>query len=176
MNIIVGLGNIGREYNNTYHNIGFKVLDALAAKYGVTFNKKGLKSEYCETYICGQKTFLVKPTTFMNLSGECVVMFKNKYKLQDSNIFVVCDDIDLQPGKVRIKCNSSAGTHNGLRNITQFIGNGFYRVKVGVGRDSKFADLADFVLSRISKENMPILEESVLTAIDILEDQIEQQL
>lgn len=149
INIIVGLGNPGREFDKTYHNLGFMALDTLANDFSLTFSKKGKNYIYAEGQIEGKKTLLVKPQTYMNLSGEAVAILKQKYK--DANLIVVCDDIDLPKGKVRFRENGSGGTHNGLRNIVAHIGQDFKRIKIGAGRDEQM-DLADYVLSRIRDE------------------------
>jgi len=148
-NIIIGLGNPGREYDKTYHNLGFMAIDLIAEDLSLTFSKKTKNAIYGEGNINGKKVILVKPQTYMNLSGEAVAIFKNKYK--DANIIVVCDDIDLPKGTVRFRENGSGGTHNGLRNIVSHIGQDFARVKIGCGRDEKM-DLADYVLSKIRDE------------------------
>lgn len=146
MIIIVGLGNIGNKYDMTYHNVGFMVIDKLASKLGLNFSKEKDKALIAEGQYNGEKILLAKPTTFMNNSGEAVVLLKKRYK--DARILVVVDDIDLPAGKIRYRERGSAGTHNGLRSIVEYIGQEFERVRVGVGRDEG-KDLADFVLSKI---------------------------
>jgi len=149
INIIVGLGNPGNEYDKTYHNLGFMAVDSLAKNFSLSFSKKAKNYLFAEGMIEGKKTILVKPQTYMNLSGEAVVIIKNKYK--DANLIVVCDDVDLPKGVVRFREKGSAGTHNGLRNIVEHIGQDFKRIKIGCGRDAMM-DLADFVLSKIKDE------------------------
>ena len=167
MKIIVGLGNYDEKYKNTYHNIGFDVVDSIAEKLGVTFKlKKTYKSLVGETTIAGEKYLLVKPLTFMNNSGEAVKVFKKKYN--DARILVVADDIDLPRGSIRYKEHGSGGTHNGLRSIVNNIGQEFERVKVGIGRDI-FMDLKDFVLSKYDKEVFkPIIEKAAVEILDRL--------
>lgn len=148
-NIIIGLGNPGKEYEKTYHNLGFMAIDSLAEDFSLNFSKKNKNSVYAEGVIEGKKIILVKPQTYMNLSGEAVAIFKQKYK--DANLIVVCDDIDLSKGTVRFRENGSGGTHNGLRNIVCHIGQEFKRIKIGCGRDENM-ELADFVLSKIKDE------------------------
>ncbi len=149
INIVVGLGNPGREYDKTYHNLGFMAIDSLAEDFSLSFSKKAKNYIYAEGHINGKKVLLVKPQTYMNLSGEAVAILKQKYK--DGNVIVVCDDIDLPKGNVRYRASGSGGTHNGLRNIVEHIGEGYGRVKIGAGRDEKM-DLADYVLSKIKDE------------------------
>lgn len=159
MNIVVGLGNPDDKYKNTYHNIGFDVVDALAKKLGISFDKNKYKALVGEGTLNGEKLLIVKPQTYMNLSGESVVMLKNKFK--DARILVVVDDIDLPKGNIRYREHGSAGTHNGLRSIVSYIGEDFERIKVGIGRDITM-DLADYVLSKYDKNVFaPIIDKAV---------------
>ncbi len=169
MIIIVGLGNIGTQYQNTFHNIGFKVADEFARQIGAEFSKEKFKSMLAEGRVKGQSVLIAKPTTFMNNSGEAVVMLKNKYK--DARIIVAVDDIDLEKGAVRYRQKGSSGTHNGLRSIVAYIGEDFERVRVGVGRD-KSMDLADYVLSKIKTEDATVINKAVLDAVEIILDKI----
>ena len=158
MTIVVGLGNPDAKYEKTYHNVGFCVVDIVAEKLGIKINKSKFKALVGEGMKDGEKVLLVKPQTYMNLSGECVVLLKEKYK--DARILVVVDDIDLPKGDIRYREHGSAGTHNGLRSIVSYIGQEFERIKVGIGRDISM-DLADYVLSKFDeKEFLPILEKA----------------
>ncbi len=158
MTIVVGLGNPDAKYEKTYHNVGFCVVDIVAEKLGIKINKAKFKALVGEGVKDGEKVLLVKPQTYMNLSGESVVLLKEKYK--DARILVVVDDIDLPKGDVRYRQHGSAGTHNGLRSIVSYIGQDFERIKVGIGRDISM-DLADYVLSKFDeKEFLPILEKA----------------
>ncbi len=167
MKIIIGLGNYGEKFKNTYHNLGFDVVNAIAEKLGVTFKlKKTFKSLVGETTIGDEKYILAKPLTYMNNSGEAVKVFKAKYA--DARILVVTDDIDLPRGTIRYKEYGSGGTHNGLRSIVDNIGTEFERMKVGIGRDI-FMDLKDFVLSKYDKAVFePIIEKAVVEILDRL--------
>lgn len=167
MVIIVGLGNIGSRYSDTYHNAGFNVVDKLAKKLGVVFSKEKYKAMIGEGMYNGQKIILAKPTTFMNNSGEAVSLLKQKNK--EARIIVVVDDIDLPVGKIRYRESGSSGTHNGLRSITSFIGQEFERVRVGIGRDES-KDLADFVLSKI--EDKDKFEKIYDQAVDMILEKI----
>ena len=159
MVVIVGLGNPDKKYEGTYHNVGFEVVDRLADKLGISLNKSKFKALVGEGTFNGEKILIAKPQTYMNLSGESVVLIKEKYK--DARILVVVDDIDLPKGDIRYRERGSAGTHNGLRSIVSFIGQEFERVKVGIGRDIS-KDLADYVLSKFDKELFePIFERAV---------------
>lgn len=159
MNIVVGLGNYDRKYDGTYHNIGFACVDALAQKIGVDFDKEKFKAKVGEGVLDGEKILLVKPLTYMNNSGECLVLLKEKYK--DARILVIVDDIDLPRGYIRYREHGSSGTHNGLRSIVSYIGEDFERIKVGIGRDISM-DLADYVLSKYDQNTFrPIIEKVV---------------
>lgn len=167
MIIVVGLGNMGRQYENTVHNMGFKVADKLADKLGITFKKEKNKAIIAEGKVGSESIIIAKPTTYMNNSGESVVLFKKKFK--DARIIVAVDDIDLDRGVVRYRQHGSAGTHNGLRSIVEYIGQEFERVKVGVGKD-KTKDLKDYVLGQLTKDELEVLDQSVeKAAIMILE-------
>ncbi len=166
MVIIVGLGNPDEKYQHTNHNIGFDVVDKLAEKWDVKIAKKKYKALVGEGMIDGEKVMLVKPQTYMNNSGQSVVMLKEKFK--DARIIVVVDDIDLPRGYIRYREKGSAGTHNGLRSIVSYIGENFERVKVGTGRDISVS-LVDFVLSKYDPtEFEPILER----ACQVIEERI----
>lgn len=156
MVVIVGLGNPEARYEGTYHNVGFETVDILARRMGISVDKKKFKALVGEGIYNGEKVLLVKPQTYMNLSGESVVLVKEKFK--DARIIVVVDDIDLPRGNIRYREHGSAGTHNGLRSIVAHIGEDFERVKIGIGRDISL-DLADFVLSKFDRDVFnPILE------------------
>ena len=156
MKIVVGLGNYEPKYDHTYHNIGFDVVDEIAKRLGASFTKKMCKGLVAECRLGREKLLLVKPQTFVNLSGYCVKELKSKFK--DARFLVICDDIDLPKGNFRYKERGSGGTHNGLRNIVELIGEDFERVRVGIGRDI-FMGLADYVLSKYDKEVFaPIIE------------------
>jgi len=165
MYLIVGLGNIGKEYDGTRHNIGFEVIDYLSAKKGITVKKKeqnGLTGVYHEF---GEKILLAKPTTYMNNSGLCVAGLVNFYQVPLENLLVIYDDIDLATGDVRIRQRGSAGTHNGMRSIIQHLGSqDFPRIRIGTGRPKEGADLVNFVLGRFAKSELPLMENAVTEA------------
>lgn len=166
MYLIVGLGNPGRQYEMTRHNIGFHTIDYMADEYGVKVNKLKFKSLYGEAEIGGEKAYLVKPQTFMNLSGESVIEFARFYKIPPENIIVINDDISLDTGRIRVRPKGSAGGHNGLKSIIyQLQSDAFPRVKMGVGSPSHEGyDLADYVLGRFTKEEIPVMEEAIKKA------------
>ena len=164
MYLVVCLGNPGIEYKKTYHNIGFLTADVLLDEIEVKSVKKECDSVCYHTMINNIKTIVVKPQTFMNLSGNAVLKLKSKYKVDNKNIIVIADDIDLKLGDVRYRESGSAGTHNGLRNIVQNIGTDFKRIRIGIGRGE--GDLADFVLSKINNDNFEVLQNSFSVACD----------
>ncbi|MGI5841744.1 MAG: aminoacyl-tRNA hydrolase [Christensenellales bacterium] len=170
MILIVGLGNPGKQYEKTYHNIGFLTLDALAKALGGEFTKSYGDASVCEVFYAGTKIILAKPQTYMNLSGRSVLNIKNKFKIENENILVVLDDIDLPVGKTRFRKEGSAGTHNGLRDITQCLGTTtFNRMRIGIGRDERMP-LDAYVLSKISDENMPLIQKAILESVDYIID------
>lgn len=158
MIVIVGLGNPGKTYEKTVHNLGFMALDYFADKNGFNFNKNKFSATIAEGNIDGEKVILVKPQTFMNLSGKSVEEVRNLYKLNTENILIISDDIDLDFGVLRLRAKGSAGTHNGLRDIVQKIGENFPRIRIGAGRPES-GDLANFVLSKISNDKIELLQD-----------------
>lgn len=170
--LIVGLGNIGKEFENTYHNMGFCAIDKVCEKLEDMFTKHECKALTCHTIYKTNKVILAKPETYMNLSGVAIKELVNKYKIPTEDVYVFCDDIDLPLGKIRFRHNGSGGTHNGLRNIVENIGENFNRIRIGIGRDPKFRDLADFVVSKIPEQNKEILEKSCDEACELLFNQI----
>lgn len=177
MYLIVGLGNPSAKYDKTRHNVGFDVIDALADKYHIEVKEKKAKALCGSGYIGGQKVLLVKPQTYMNLSGESVAPLLDYYKLDPAeDLIVVYDDINLEPGFIRIRKKGSAGGHNGIKDIIAKTGSDqFSRVKVGVGKKPDNWDLADFVLSRFSKEERGQLEEAIVDTVDALECMIQDE-
>lgn len=172
MYLIVGLGNPGRQYEMTRHNIGFHTIDYIADEYKIKVNKLKFKALYGETSIGGEKAYLIKPQTFMNLSGESVVEFSRFYKAPPENIIVINDDISLDAGRIRVRAKGSAGGHNGLKSIIyQLQSDEFPRVKMGVGSPNHADyDLADYVLGRFTKEEIPVMENAIIRAKKAVEE------
>ena len=160
MLIIAGLGNPGKEYENTRHNAGFMVMDALAEKIGADISEKKHKALCGKGAIGGEKVILMKPQTYMNSSGESIRAAADYYKVDPEDILIVYDDISLAPGQLRIRAKGSAGGHNGIKSIIAHLGTQeFPRVKVGVGEKPKGYDLADYVLGHFTKEEQAIFAE-----------------
>jgi PTH1 family peptidyl-tRNA hydrolase len=167
MKVIVGLGNPGKNYEGSRHNTGFNVVDRLAEEENIDFSKKKFKGLIGEGRIGNEKVILLKPQTYMNLSGESVRELCDFYHLTAEDIIVVYDDISLPPGGLRIREKGSAGGHNGIKNIILHMNTDkFVRVKVGVGDKPKGWDLADYVLSCFAEDIQPIMNESVKKAAE----------
>lgn len=162
MYIIAGLGNPGSKYEKTRHNVGFQVIDRLAAKYHIDINMKKHKALIGTGAIEGQKVLLVKPQTFMNLSGESIREILDFYKVDpEEELMVIYDDISLNPGQLRIRKKGSAGGHNGIKSIIHHLGGQvFPRIKVGVGEKPEGWDLADYVLGHFSKEDEELMQKA----------------
>ncbi len=162
---VVGLGNPGRNYSGTRHNIGFDTVELLADRNDIRLNKIKFKSIYGEGIIGGEKVIILKPQTYMNNSGMAVLDLYNFYKMPLENIIVIVDDVDIEFGTIRIRKKGSDGGHNGLKSIIYKLGSqDFPRIKIGIGKKEEGQDLADFVLSKFSKEEKPYIEEAMLKA------------
>lgn len=165
MYVIAGLGNPTKQYENTRHNAGFCVIDYLSEKYQIPVKQAGYKALYGSGYIEGQKVILLKPQTFMNLSGDSVIEFARFYKVEPKNIIVISDDISLDVGRIRVRGKGSAGGHNGLKSIIyQLRSDEFVRVRLGVGEKHEGEDLANHVLGRFNKEQIPVMEDAIIKA------------
>ena len=179
MYIIAGLGNPGRKYAHTRHNVGFDAIDRLSGIYQIPVEEKKFQGLFGTGFIGGQKVALVKPQTYMHLSGECVRDFLYYYKVDpEEGLLVLFDDICLEPGSIRIRKKGSAGGHNGIKNIILHTGTqNFARVRIGVGEKPQRWDLADYVLSPFPKGDRELVDEAVDHCADavkmILEGEIE---
>lgn len=171
MFIIVGLGNPTKEYENTRHNVGYDVIDAIADKYNISVTERKNRAFCGKGIIEGQKVILAKPQTYMNLSGESVRGLVDYYKVdEETELLIIFDDISLDVGQLRIRKKGSAGGHNGIKSIIQHLGsNVFQRIKVGVGEKPKEYDLADYVLGHFSKAEREIMEDGYKNAIEAVE-------
>lgn len=175
--IVIGLGNPGKDYTNTRHNIGFSVIDYLSKEYNINLNKIKFKSVFGEGYIGREKVILCKPQTYMNNSGLAVREIVDFYKVDLSNLIVIVDDIDIDFATLRIKRKGSAGSHNGLKSIINHIQrDDFPRIKIGIGSKHPKQDLADFVLSRFSKEELKDMEIAARKAADAVKVMIDDDI
>ena len=171
MYVIAGLGNPKKEYENTRHNVGFAAVNLLAGRWGIRVNEAGHRGLLGKGIIGGQKAMLLKPLTYMNLSGESIGDAIRYYKLDPSaDLIVLCDDINLDPGVLRVRKKGSAGGHNGLKNIIARLGrDDFCRVRIGVGSKPEGYDLADYVLGHFGREEMPAMRDALERACDAVE-------
>lgn len=169
MKCIIGLGNPGKTYEKTRHNIGFRVLDALAKELNTEFKKK-FKAEIAQVNYKGENLLLVKPQTFMNLSGESIRLIIDFYKLSDEDLLVVYDDLDLPVGKLRLREKGSSGGHNGIKSIHQHLGHTeFKRLRIGID-NNKLIPTADYVLGKFNKEESEVLEKSIELSLKVCLD------
>lgn len=170
MKLIVGLGNPGKEYENTRHNMGFMAIDRFATKHNITISKNKFGGLYAEMNINGEKVILLKPQQYINLSGEVIKKFVDFYKININDILIISDDLDQAVGKYKLRYKGSSGGHNGLKNIELHLKTKEYkRIKIGISNDKKM-DTKDYVLGKIDLENKKILD-SVFEIVDnILED------
>lgn len=177
--LIAGLGNPGLQYENTRHNAGFAAIDAFAKKYGCSFDKHKFNSVYTKTECCGKEVYLLKPQTYMNLSGKAVCEITSFYKIPSDRIIVMFDDISLPVGNIRIRRKGSAGGHNGIKDIIELMGTEeIMRIKIGVGeRANRDFDLKDWVLGKIPDEQRAdfnnALDKAVLSAEEIIKNGID---
>lgn len=170
MKLIVGLGNPGKEYENTRHNIGFVTIDNFADKLGVSITKDKFNGLYVDTNINGEKVILLKPQSYINLSGEVIRKYVDFFKISIEDVLIINDDLDLEVGTYKIKQKGSSGGHNGLKNIELHLGTQEYkRIKIGIS-NNKLMDTKDYVLGKISKEEKEILDKVEETVLNILDD------
>lgn len=161
MHVIVGLGNPGKQYDATRHNVGFEAIDLLAKRNNIEVKRLKHKALCGEGFIGGKKVMLVKPQTFMNLSGQSLLDIVQFYKLDPKNLIVIYDDIDVAVGSLRIREKGSAGSHNGMKSIIyQLQTDQFPRIRIGIGKP-QFGDLADYVLGRFPKEEVKIILDAI---------------
>lgn len=171
MYAVIGLGNPGKQYSGTRHNIGFEIIDYIARENNVSVTKIKHKSLCGEMFVGGEKVLLVKPQTYMNRSGEAVLDIHKYYKIPLENIIVIYDDIDLAVGKLRIRKKGSAGTHNGMRSILyQIQSEEFPRIRFGVGRPRYSESLIDFVIGKFYKDDIETIKELIETSAKAVEE------
>lgn len=170
MKLIVGLGNPGREYNNTRHNIGFMCIDKLCEYFRVDLNSNKFNGLYTQFNYKNEKIILLKPGKYMNLSGEVIRDFVNFYKIDLSDIIIICDDLDTSIGTFRLRYKGSSGGHNGLKNIELHLGTKEYkRIKIGIS-NNKLMDTKDYVLGKFNKHEMDLINPIIDKIPNIIED------
>ena len=168
MKLIVGLGNPGNEYSKTRHNVGFCVIDKLIEELKIDLDKNKFKAIYCIYNHKGEKVIIMKPLTYMNLSGEAVLAIKNFYDIDVKDIIVVHDDLDLPVGKLRLRKSGSSGGQKGMGNIIDLLNtNDINRIRIGIG-NNKLIDTADYVLGRFNEDDLKIIDEAYIKAKDAL--------
>lgn len=161
MKLIIGLGNPGKEYAQTRHNIGFMAVDALAKEWNIEMNREKFKGIYGMGTVQGEKVYLLKPLTFMNLSGECVRPFMDYFGIEDDEIIVCYDDMDTELGKMRLRAKGGHGGHNGMKSLIQHLGtNVFPRVRMGIGKPQQ-ESVVNYVLGRFRAEEITLVDQSV---------------
>lgn len=171
MYLIVGLGNPESDYSRTRHNMGFDVINKLAEKFDIKVNKSKFKALYGTGTISGEKVVLVKPQTYMNLSGDAVQEFVNFYKINPDELLVIYDDIDTTPGKIRIRKTGGPGTHNGMKSVVSTLNSEeFMRVRVGIGMPEFKGDLINYVIGHVPDEEYEVLQKGVAIAAESVEE------
>ena len=171
MYLIVGLGNPEEEYGQTRHNMGFDTINKIAEKYNIKLNKNKFHGIYENTTIENKKVILLKPQTYMNLSGISIKEIMNFYKIEKENILIIYDDMDIEPGKIKIRKKGSSGGHNGLKSIIENIGTEeFNRIRIGIGRPTHEQDKINYVIGAISKEEQEKLQKGIEKAAEAVEE------
>ena len=169
--IIAGLGNPGKQYIYTWHNMGYLAVDMLADKHGIFLGKEKYKGLWGKGKIAGQDVIIIKPTTYMNNSGECLVEISKFYKVEPKNIIIVYDDIDIAKGTIRVRPKGSAGTHNGMKSVIQLLGTQeFPRVRIGTGPVPEHWDLINYVLSEVPQDDRKLLNDAFVKACEAVEE------
>jgi len=169
MYLIVGLGNPENEYAKTRHNMGFNVINALSKEYEIDISRNKFEAEFGTGIIEGEKVILIKPQTFMNLSGRSVIEFVNFYKISLEDLIIIYDDMDIEISKIRIRKSGSPGNHNGMKSIVNILANDkFPRVRVGIGKPIYDDDIINYVIGAIPEEEIPGLNEGVKRAKDAI--------
>jgi len=177
MKLIVGLGNPGRQYEGTRHNVGFEAVDLMARRHGLTWAAapRGIDALTCKWSLGG--AIVAKPLTFMNLSGSAIVGLLQFYKIEVADLLVIVDEVQLEAGRIRLRSSGSAGGHNGLKSIIQSLGTeDFARLRIGVGRGDAQRDLADHVLSRVEPAEQPVVAEAIGRAADAADQFVEDDI
>ena len=175
MYLVVGLGNPEGEYSNSRHNMGFDTINKIAEKLDVKISREKYKGLYGETTINNEKVILLKPQTYMNLSGDSIIEFKNFYKIPDENIIIIYDDMDIEKGNIKIRKQGGPGSHNGMKSVIDVLNTDvFPRIRIGIGRPMFKEMTIAYVLEKISKEEREILDKAIDKAADATIDIIEK--
>ena len=175
MRLVVGLGNPGKAYEKTRHNIGFMVLDNYLSKKNLTFSDNKYEGVYTKTVINGEDVIFLKPQSYINLSGEVIIKFMNFYKIPVDNIFIIHDDLDIECGNYKLRYKGSSGGHNGLKNIELHTGTQNYkRLRVGIS-NNKMVDAKDYVLGKLNKEQQEKIDEVIDMSVNIIDDYFEME-
>ena len=173
MKLVVGLGNPGKEYENTRHNVGFNIVDLYLKKKGLTLDKEKFNGKYTKANINNEEVIILETQTYMKLSGESIKSIMNFYKIDTKDILIIQDDLDMDLGKIKLKENSSSGGHNGIKNIEDMLGtNDIKRLKVGISKN-KLIDKKDYVLGKFTKDDKEILDKTYEICVDIIDDFLE---
>ena len=171
MKLIVGLGNPGREYELTRHNIGFMAIDELAKRWNISLNEQKFKGVFGAGFVNGEKVILLKPLTYMNLSGESIRPLMDYYKIDVEDFVVMYDDLDIPVGKLRLRMKGSAGGHNGVKSTISHLGTQeFQRIRMGIDRPKNGMKVVDYVLGRFTSEELPDVNHSIEKAADACEE------
>ena len=170
MKLIVGLGNPGRQYERTRHNIGFDVIDSLSEKFSIRLDSAKFKGIYGVGHVNGEKVLLLKPLTYMNLSGESISAIMDYYQIEIEDLVVIYDDLDLPVGKIRLRQKGSAGGHNGIKSTIAHMGTqDFNRIRVGIDRPNNGMSVSDYVLGRFTKEEQAVISKVIPTCSQAVE-------
>ncbi|WP_226671273.1 aminoacyl-tRNA hydrolase [Metabacillus litoralis] len=170
MKLIIGLGNPGRQYEKTRHNVGFMVIDKLADDLSISLDRQKFNGIYGIGHISGEKVILLKPLTYMNLSGECIRPLMEYYEVNEEEIVVVYDDLDLPVGKTRLRTKGSAGGHNGIKSMIHHLGTQeFNRIKIGIDRPTNGMKISDYVLGQFTEDDKQGITESINTSASACE-------
>lgn len=170
MKLVVGLGNPGKEYEKTRHNIGFNVLNLYLKKHSINLDKEKFNGKYAKTNINSEEVIFLEPQTYMNASGDCVRKVVDFYKIKYEDILIIQDDLDMEIGKIKLKEKSSSGGHNGIKDIEEKLGtNDIKRLKIGIS-NNKMMDTKDYVLGKFNKDDQEILEKSYEICLNIIDD------
>ena len=170
MKLIVGLGNPGKEYEKTRHNVGYNIIDAYLKKNNLKLDKNKYNGSFTKVTINGEEVIFLEPETYMNSSGDCVKKIIDFYKIDINNLLVIQDDLDMEVGKIKLKEKSSSGGHNGIKSIEQNLGtNNYKRLKVGIS-NNKTIDTKDYVLGTFTKEEKEILDKTIEICLNVIYD------